>query len=215
MATIKLSRQEKFNKILDEGRTLFAKYGHGMSMRELASNAGFGGVSSLYRYISNKRELWFAVANRDVLKINTQLEQVMLDPTLVTNQAILKAMISFFLKFSREEFNKFRVSFLMEPPEADVIGGEHEQLHNPKIYQNFFVIIQRGVGVDEFSDPNLIMMVGMIWSIMMGAAISLSPLYDFMGDKLIPAEIRQQLGGDPVILLHEEAVKKIEQLYFS
>jgi len=176
MTTKKLSRQEKFDKILDEGRVLFAKDGLGMSMRELAVKAGFGGVSSLYRYISNKRELWFAVVNRDVDEFNSQLEQVMLDPSLVTNQDILKAMVSFFLKFSREEFDQFRVSFLMEPPGSDKPGGEYEKQHNPKIYQNFLVIIQRGAQANEFSDPNVILMVGIIWSMMLGAAISLSPL---------------------------------------
>ena len=214
MSITKLTKQEKFDKILDVGRSLFAKDGLGMSMRELATKAGFGGVSSLYRYVGNKRELWFAIVNKDVIEYNIEFEKIMLDPSLVSNQAILLKMLSQFLEYSRNDFDKFRIVFLMEPPESEILDGEFELVHNPKIFQNFLVVVQRGIQTNEFSGEDPILMIGVIWSMIMGAAISLSPLYDFMKDKIIPPEIRKQLG-DPQIALHEETIKKITELYFN
>ena len=54
-----LKKQEKLQQIIDGGTKLFVKDGNKMSMRELARQMDIA-VSGLYRYVQNKRELWFA-----------------------------------------------------------------------------------------------------------------------------------------------------------
>ena len=53
---------------------------------------------------------------------------------------------------------------------------------------------------------------GIIWSFLLGAATSVSPLYAYLGEAFLSSNIPVDTSDDPRVLLHEIAVKKIETL---
>ena len=60
-----IKKAEKFEEILKEGRNLFLKHGsEGFNMRAIAKKVDMQ-QGNLYNYVQSKRELWFAVIQKD------------------------------------------------------------------------------------------------------------------------------------------------------
>ena len=135
---------------------------------------------------------------------------------LVSYKEILLEMCRFFLRFSRDNFDLFKIIFLSEPPGPLPLTkrdrGPFEKTLEPKSFSLMLNIVQKAQVADEISSQeNAFITTGIIWSMLLGAAISVSPLYSYLGVNFLsdnlPAEIE-----DPRVLLHDIAIKKIEIL---
>lgn len=188
-----------------------------LSMAKLSNRVGLSGASSLYRYVEGKRELWFAIVIKDFCDFSDRLEEIINDPSLVSYKKILLEMCRFFLKFSRDHFAKFKIMFLTEPPgslsKTRNDRGPFEKSHEPRAFTIMMNVVQKAQVAGEIAshEPPFIA-TGIIWSFLLGAATSVSPLYAYLGEAFLSSNIPADTSDDPRVLLHELAVKKIENL---
>ena len=210
-----IDREKQLDLITKHARIMFA-IDTSMSMQELAKKVGLRGASSLYRYIDSKRELWFAVIIKDFEVFTTKMQSIIDDPENVSYLQILRQMCETYLKFSREEFSGFKVMFLMEPPgpipKTESEKGIFERSHQPKGFEIFMRVVQKGQKAGEITkreDP--FMLTGIVWSILLGAATAISPLYNYLGEGFF-SRTRSGTQGDPRLLYHEKAIEIIIQL---
>lgn len=209
-------REDQMKLIIEKGRVIFSTEPE-LSMAKLAKRVGLKGASSLYRYVNSKRELWFAIVINDFTEFTDELEMIINDPNMVSYREILIRMCSYFLKFSRENFPKFKVMFLTEPPSPIPKKGEkgaHEQTHEPKGFTVYLNIVAKAQNAGEIrSDLDPFMLTGMLWSILLGASISVSPLYSYLGDDffMINDEIMKNFGNKDVReILHHSCIDHIQ-----
>ena len=208
-------REQQLDLIIEHARIMFA-VDTSMSMQELARRAGLSGASSLYRYIANKRELWFAVIIKDFEGFTERMRSVVDDPSRSSYLEILKHMCETFLQLSREEFSRFKIMFLMGPPEPapknEDEKGPFEKSHQPRGFEIFMRVVQKGQKAGEMTDTeDPFILAGMIWAILLGAATAVSPLYGYLGESFFSKHL-PGLRGDPRLLFHEKAVQTILQL---
>lgn len=168
---------KKLQRILDVAKQVFYEKGPNWSMRELANRLDVG-VSYLYRYVQNKRELWFAVIAQEYDNLADQFE------TLVENHQgksmkLLQSFVKLYLKFAHEEFPRFYLMFLMLPPESEKKQGPFEYHQNPRfslIFNKVFITVLEEENL-SLGNPELIGVK--LWGQVLGVATLNSPIYDY------------------------------------
>lgn len=208
-------REKQLDLIIEHARTMFA-IDTSMSMQELAKKVGLRGASSLYRYIDSKRELWFAVIIKDFDDFTTMMQSIIDDPDNVSYIQILRQMCESYLRLAREEFSRFKVMFLMGPPEptpkTESEKGLFEKSHQQKGFEIFMRVVQKGQKTGEITNrEHPFMLAGLIWSILLGTATAVSPLYNYLGEGFFSRNL-PGVQGDPRLLYHEKAIETIVQL---
>ena len=78
-ARSKKEKEIQYQRILDEGKELFVKYGPGaLSMRKLAKRLNMT-QTFLYTYIQSKRELWIAIRQKYFQKYLLEINKIIND----------------------------------------------------------------------------------------------------------------------------------------
>ena len=168
---------KKLQRILNAAKQVFYEKGAIWSMRELANRLDVG-VSYLYRYVLNKRELWFAVITQEYDNLADQFE-TLVEKHHGKSLKLLQSFTKLFLKFAYEEFPRFYLMFLMLPPKSEKENGPFEQHQNPRFSQIF-----NQVFVNVLEEENLPLnnpeLVGVkLWGQVLGVATLNSPIYDY------------------------------------
>ncbi|MCE7734622.1 MAG: TetR/AcrR family transcriptional regulator [Candidatus Heimdallarchaeota archaeon] len=205
------AREEQLLKIIDQGRKMFTSEPL-MSMNELAKRVGLSGASSLYRYIVNKRELWFAIMLHDFDLFIRDLQKIIDDPKMVSYKEILLEMCRHYLKLSRDDFPRFKIMLLIEPPhpipKSMADRGPFEKDHEPQGFTIYMNILEKAQNAGEIrTDVHPFALTGIVWSMLLGAAASVSPLYDYLGKDFLTKNYPME--GDPRITLHEQMIQLI------
>ncbi|MHA2099316.1 MAG: hypothetical protein ACW99A_11550 [Candidatus Kariarchaeaceae archaeon] len=207
-------REKQLDLIIEKGRAMFSTEPE-LSMSKLANRVNLGSASSLYRYVNNKRELWFAIIINDFCNFSDELDVIVNNPQNVSYKAILLDMCRYFLKFSREEFPKFKVMFLMEPPRSEGISkgdrGPFEISHEARGFTTYLNIVQKAQNAGEIRiDHPAFLVTGTIWSLLLGASTSVSPLYSYLGEEFF-SENLPKTDEDPRIFIHDQVINHIEE----
>ncbi|MFW9993317.1 MAG: TetR/AcrR family transcriptional regulator [Candidatus Odinarchaeota archaeon] len=209
-------RKKQLDLVIEEGRAMFTTE-LGLSMAKLAKRVGLNGASSLYRYVKSKRELWFAIIIKDFCDLSDKWEEIVNDPLMVSYKEILLEMCRFFLKLSRDDFARFKIMFLTEPPGPVPVSttdrGPFERSHEPRAFTIMLNTVKKAQVAGEISTrEDAFITTGIIWSFLLGTATSVSPLYAYLGENFLSSNLPPNTNEDPRVLLHELAVKKIEIL---
>ncbi len=167
----------KLQRILNVAKQVFYEKGANWSMRELANRLDVG-VSYLYRYVQNKRELWFAVTAQEYDSLADQFEAHVKNHQ-GKSMILLQSFMKMYLKFAQEEFPRFYLMFLMLPPESAKDQGPFEQYQNPR-----FSLILNKVFITVLEEENLSLsnpeLIGVkLWGQVLGIATLNSPIYDY------------------------------------
>lgn len=211
------ARKEQFSRIIEEGRAMFSTETD-MSMAKLAKKVGLSGASSLYRYVQNKRELWFSIIINDFCDFSDHMEEIVNDPENVSYRSTLMKMCDYFLRFSREDFAKFKIMFLTEPPlpvpRNDDERGPFEKEHYPRAFHVVLNAVKKAQNAKEIKqDEDPFALTGVVWSILLGTATSTSPLYDYLGPDFYQGMLPESMANqDAQELLHGYALQKINLL---
>lgn len=207
-------REKQLDLIIEKGRAMFSTEPD-LSMSKLATRVGLGSASSLYRYVNNKRELWFSIIINDFCDFSDELDAIVLKPQNVSYKEILLEMCRHFMKFSREHFPKFKVMFLMEPPSSEGINkgerGPFEMSHEARGFTTYLNIVQKAQNANEIrGDQPPFLIAGTIWSLLLGASTSVSPLYSYLGEDFLSQNLPNNMG-DPRVFIHDQIINHIEE----
>jgi len=175
-----LKKQEQLQKIITIGRELFLKDGNKMSMRELARQMDIA-VSGLYRYVQNKRELWFACINKEFEKFSKDLDEI--EHRHKGNDIILLRKVGkFFFDLASNNFPLFSFMFLPTPPSSNKDKGPFELQCERAGFTNLTKIITRAVRSGKIKEKDPILLSLAIWGFVLGPAIISSPMYSYFFD---------------------------------
>ncbi|GAH36360.1 unnamed protein product [marine sediment metagenome] len=175
-----LKKEEQLQKIITIGRELFLKDGNKMSMRELARQMDIA-VSGLYRYIQNKRELWFACTNKEFEKFSKDLDEI--EQQHKGNDVMLLRKIGvYFFNLASNNFPLFNFMFLPTPPSSNKNKGPFELKCERAGFTNLIEITTRAVSSGEIKKKNPLLLSLAIWGFVLGPAIISSPIYSYFFD---------------------------------
>lgn len=180
MTQAKESSKKRWNTeiIIDAGRTLFYKKGFNLSMRDLARELDTR-PSSLYRHVKNKRDLWFAIINEDFKLFNNELMKIA-QSHKGNSLDLLKKTGQFFLEFARQDFNRFRLMFLFEPPNAEDDSGPFEKACNPQSLIQMKLIVEQIIKEEKLSIKASDYFTYALFSYVLGAAVINSPINAYL-----------------------------------
>lgn len=180
MTQAKESSKKKWNAeiIIDTGRRLFYEKGFNLSMRDLARELDTR-PSSLYRHVKNKRDLWFAIINEDFKLFNNELMKIA-QSHQGNSLDLLKKTGQFFLEFARRDFNRFRLMFLFEPPNAESGSGQFEEACNPQSLIQMKLLVEQIIKEEKLSIKASDYFTYALISVVLGAAVINSPINAYL-----------------------------------
>jgi len=181
-----LKKEIQLRKIIEKGRELYLKDGSNMSMRELARQLDLA-VSGLYRYVQNKRELWFACIDKDFENLSKELDEI--ESIHKGNDLeLLQKIGEYFLQLSQDNFPLFKFMFLTEPPSSNKEKGPFELQCSKFGFSNLINIITRAMESGEISKTNPLLLSLTIWGFVLGPAIISSPMFAYFFED-VPTDV--------------------------
>ena len=188
-----LKKEAKLQQIITIGTKLFIRDGDQMSMRELAQEVGLV-VSGLYRYIQNKRELWFACNNQEFAKFSDDFAQIEAQHN-GEDTIILMKFGEYFLKLPQDNYPLFKFMFLSTSPSSAKEKGPFELQHVGTGFTNLNDVVTRLVKTGQTTEKNALYLALSTWGFVLGPSIITSPLFThffegFPVEKFDPDEYR-------------------------
>ena len=180
MTQVKESSKKRWNAeiIIDTGRKLFYEKGFNLSMRDLARELDTQ-PSSLYRHVKNKRELWFAIINEDFKLFSNELMKIA-QSHQGSSLELLKKIGRFFIEFARRDFNRFRLMFLFEPPNAGSGSGPFEEACNLQSLEQMKLLVEQIIKEEKLSIKDSDHFTYALISVILGAAVINSPINAYL-----------------------------------
>lgn len=166
--------------IIEKGRELFTEKGFDLSMRDIAKSLDTQ-ASSLYRHVQSKRELWFAITIKDFEVFGDGMNEIARNH-LGKPAELLKNIAYYFLRFAREDFNRFKLMFLYEPPKDEKIGP-FEQACNPESLTYLIEFCQLLIKDEQLTKISPEQLAILYYSQLLGYAIINSPINDYLLDR--------------------------------
>ena len=181
-----VKKEKQLRKIIEMGRKLYLKDGTNMTMRELARQLDLA-VSGLYRYVQNKRELWFACIDKDFENLSKEMDEIE-SKHKGNDLELLQKIGEYFLKLSQDNFPLFKFMFLTEPPASNKENGPFEMQCSKFGFTNLIKIITRSMGSGEISKTNPLLLSLTIWGFVLGPAIISSPMFAYFFED-VPTDV--------------------------
>ena len=164
--------------IVNTGRKLFYKKGFSLTMRDLARELGTR-PSSLYRHVKNKRELWFAIINQDFELFNEEISRIA-QSHRGNSQDLLRKLGRFYFEFARQDFNRFKLMFLFEPPHSEKSTGPFEKACNLQSLKQMKILVEQIIKEENLSVNNSDYLTYAFISIVLGAVTINSPINSYL-----------------------------------
>ena len=181
-----LKKEIYLRKIIEKGRELYLKDGSRMSMRELSRQLDLA-VSGLYRYVQNKRELWFACIDKDFANLSKETDEI--ESNHKGNDLdLLQKIGTYFLQLSQDNFPLFKFMFLTEPPLSNKEKGPFELQCSKFGFSNLINVISRAMKSGEISKTNPLLLSLTIWGFVLGPAIISSPMFAYFFED-VPTDV--------------------------
>ncbi|MHA1726034.1 MAG: TetR/AcrR family transcriptional regulator [Promethearchaeota archaeon] len=205
-ARSKEEKSKKFKKILEAGRDLFLSNGsRAFKIRKLANRAGMT-EGNIYAYVTNKRDLWYAILLEDYKVFDDKIEHVINSHEGDFSSLIIK-LAEFYLQFYREENERFTMMFLKEPPppkyiktkngrENKFIGEYEKKLNTIRSLINLKRVVKEAADSGELNIKDHEEFTYLLWAFVHGVAYT-SPDY-----------IKNT--GHPIIKYHQHAIERLK-----
>ena len=170
-------KEVQLQKIIQNGLALFIEEGESMSMRKLAQQMNIA-VSGIYKYVNNKRELWFACKN----KVFDQLADkwnALEEEHKGNDLELIRKIGESFLNMSTSNFPLFRFMFLQNPPKSNSEKpGPYELEKNQSGFNNLFKVVSRAFESEALSTTNPVYFSLALWGFVFGPAVITSPIHN-------------------------------------
>ncbi len=173
-----LKKEEKLQKIIDNGKKLFIRDGDHMSMRELAREMDLA-VSGLYRYVLNKRELWFACINQEFENFSNDYDKIE-EQHSGNDILLLRKFGVYFMDLAKNNYPLFKFMFLSTPPLSNKEKGPFE-LNNYKAgFTNLNSLVTKLVKTKQTKQKKTLLLSLAIWGFVLGPSIITSPMLSYL-----------------------------------
>jgi AcrR family transcriptional regulator len=169
-------------KIIETGREFYKIKGDQFSMRDIANELNTG-PSSLYRHVSNKRELWFAILTKDFEEFGLEMGGIAKNHKGTSTELLFK-MGEFFIEFSKKDFSRFKLMFLSEPPISNKEPGIFENNCNPNTFQILVDLVKNVVEENNLKNHDPLILANTLWALVLGASLITSPINDYQFDNI-------------------------------
>ena len=171
-ARSRVAKEKQFLRIIEVGRNSFLKYGsEGMKMRTLAKDLGSSAnsASSLYTYVSSKRELWFAIIKHYFKAFELGMEDIARNHRGSAKQLLLK-IADFYLHFAFEDSHRYRMMFQTPAPLSEKIGPIERAYESRSTYILKSIVTQ-AIRDGEFKETDAGKLAIFLWGILHGPVV--------------------------------------------
>ena len=175
--------------IIQKSKKMFYEKGFELSMHDIARELDTK-PSSLYRHIENKRELWFAITNEDFTIFQTGIGNLIQNNS-GTSVEMLKKVGKYFIDFACEDFNRFQLMFLYEPPKTKN-PGKYEQECNPDSITELVKLCNYVILENQLKEVTPEHLAMQMISIVLGFSVLLSPINEYLLEKKNFKHIRDE-----------------------
>lgn len=166
---MKYMENKTFKRILEVGKEIILENGQtGLNMRSLGKRLNME-AGNIYRYVDNKRDLWIAIKYSFYDDFIVQFNKIIENH----NGTYLDLFINLgelYLEFASENFYRFEMVFLSNPPESSRIGKIEEEMDPYAITRILFELIKQAVDAKELRESDALKTYYTILSLLVGAA---------------------------------------------
>jgi AcrR family transcriptional regulator len=115
-------KAEQFERILEEGKRMFIKYGSdGFNTRALAEKMDMT-QPNLYNYVTSKRELWIAIKSKYYEDYFKGFEDILNEHKGLYLDLFYK-FIEYFIEFLNTDYERFQIMFILSAPPSKRKGS--------------------------------------------------------------------------------------------
>ena len=162
-------KKEQFNKILEEGKELFIKYGsHGFSLRALAKRLKMS-QSNLYNYVQSKRELWIAIRIKYFKEFQEKFTEIV-ETHKDSYVDIWLKMATFFLDFAQADYRRFTIMFLISAPPSEKIGPFEKKYKPFQLVEQALLVVEQAIDAKKIKKDSAIELFYFVYGVLLGAA---------------------------------------------
>ena len=161
-------KEEQFERIMNTGRELFLSSSKEFSMRQLARQLGMS-QGNLYNYVTSKRELWFAVINRDFRDFENGMKSIF-DSHRGSTLELLDSLAENYFQFAMEDLQRYQMMFSSPPPASGPVGT-YETSHEATSLDNLIQIIENAVKEREIIEDEPAKLAFYFWSVLHGTVM--------------------------------------------
>jgi len=162
-------KAEQFDKIIEEGKDMFVKYGtHGFSTRALAQKLGMT-QPNLYNYVSSKRELWIAIRTKYYNEYLEGLNKIINEHQGSYTELFYK-IAEYFLEFASVDYKRFQLMFLISAPPSKKLGPLEKSYKPFQLTKMMLDIAKKAVEAGEINRNTAVELFYSIYAHLFGAA---------------------------------------------
>ena len=162
-------KEKQLERILNAGRELFLSSSETFSMRQLARQLEMS-QGNLYNYVASKRELWFAVVDRDFKEFENGMKSTIgshSGPTL----KLLDELADGYFTFAMEDPQRYRMMF-SSPPQSSGSTGPYETIHEADSLSFIIEVIETAVEKGEIVETEPGKLAFFFWSVLHGVVLN-------------------------------------------
>ena len=162
-------KAEQFDRILEEGKEMFVKYGtHGFSTRALAQKLGMT-QPNLYNYVSSKRELWIAIRIKYYDEFLEGTKGIIAEHK-GSYMELFYRFVEFFLEFAGNDYKRYLLMFLLSAPPSKRVGPLEKSYQPYQIAKLITNMIKKATKADELDEDTAVQRFYSIYAHILGAA---------------------------------------------
>lgn len=159
-------KEKQLERILNAGCDLFRNRSVEFSMRQLARQLRMS-QGNLYNYVSSKRELWFAVVDRDFKDFENGMRSIV-DSHSGSSLDLLDKLADYYFGFAMEDTPRYRMMF-SSPPYASSPAGFYETAHEATSLSFIIQLVEKAVQQGEIIEDDPGKLAFYFWSSLHGA----------------------------------------------
>ena len=162
-------KAEQFDKIIEEGKDMFVKYGtHGFSTRALAQKLGMT-QPNLYNYVKSKRELWIAIRTKYYNEYLEGLNKIINEHQGSYTKLFYK-IAEYFLEFASVDYKRFQLMYLISAPPSKKLGPLEKSYKPFQLTKMMLDIAKKAVEAGEINRNTAVELFYSIYAHLFGAA---------------------------------------------
>lgn len=165
-------KNARFKAIIKNGRDLFVHESEkGFTTKELASRVNLK-QASLYKYIENKRDLWFAIVIHDLEEMVEYFKKI-IDYFTGSAISLLSHIVERYFDYAIANQEKFHLLYRISPPNSNSQNpGPFERQYYPAKYYAFLIhVVEAALNEKQIKVSNPTFFTFYVFSILHGATL--------------------------------------------
>lgn len=164
-----IESDKRLEKILEAGKEIVLEKGTiGLNLRALGEKLHIP-PGNIYRYVDSKRDLWIAIRFTLYDEFLVRFNKI-IDEHEGTYLELFLKFSELYLEFAGENYNRFEMLFLLEPPKSEKKGKIEQEIDQYAITKALFELIKQTINAGEIKQFEGLKTYYAIISLLTGAA---------------------------------------------